>query len=236
MAPRREMSNVAEKKAEAPAPMNVYECIAAVSAEIAQSGIAKDRKNEQQHYNFRGIDDVYNALAPVLAKHKLVIVPRVERRDVVERQTRNGGALFYVTVAMEFDFVSASDGSKATVRTYGEAMDSGDKATNKAMSAAYKYAAMQTFCIPTEGDHDSDTKTHDVAASAPEGFGDWLIDLELVATEQGMVALQAAWQKSSATYRKYLTDTNKVGWEAIKAKAAEFDAKRAKGKPELVSA
>jgi hypothetical protein len=80
---------------------------------------------------------------------------------VVERQTQKGGTLFYVTVEAEFDFVSAKDGSKVTVRTYGEAMDSADKATNKAMSAAYKYAAFQTFCIPTEGDNDADATSHE---------------------------------------------------------------------------
>jgi hypothetical protein len=49
--------------AEQPAP-NVYACIAAVSAEIAQTGISKDRKNEQQHYKFRGIDDVWRVTTP----------------------------------------------------------------------------------------------------------------------------------------------------------------------------
>jgi hypothetical protein len=49
------------------------------------------------------------------------------------------------------------------VQTYGEAMDSADKATNKAMSAAYKYAAFLAFCIPTEGDNDADATTHEPA-------------------------------------------------------------------------
>jgi hypothetical protein len=71
-------------------------------------------------------------------------------------------------VHAEFDFVSASDGSKHTVSTFGEAMDSGDKATNKAMSAAYKYAAFQAFAIPTEGDNDPDNSTHEVKAKLPE--------------------------------------------------------------------
>jgi len=47
--------------------------------------------------------------------------------------------------------VSCRDGSLHTVTMFGEAMDSADKATNKAMSAAYKYACLQAFCIPTEG-------------------------------------------------------------------------------------
>lgn len=142
---------------------NVYACIAAVSAEIAQTGIAKDRKNAQQGYQFRGIDDVYNALAPILAKHKLVILPRILNRVLVERESKAGGSLFNVTVEAEFDFVSAVDGSAHTARTFGEAMDSADKATNKAMSAAYKYAAFQTFCIPTEGDNDADAHTPEPA-------------------------------------------------------------------------
>jgi hypothetical protein len=90
-------------------------------------------------------------------------------RVVEERQSQKGGALFYVTVEAEFDFVSAEDGSKHTVKTFGEAMDRGDKGTNKAMSAAYKYAAFQAFAIPTEGDNDADAHTHEVEAKPKRG-------------------------------------------------------------------
>lgn len=142
----------------------VYRSICAVQAELARIGIAKERKNVQQGYAFRGIDDVYGALAPLLAKHRLCILPRMVSRTSTERATPRGGVLFYVTVEAEFDFVSAEDGSRHTVKTFGEAMDSGDKATNKAMSAAYKYAAFQAFSIPTEGDNDADAQPHEVAA------------------------------------------------------------------------
>ena len=142
---------------------HVYQAIASVTAELAKTGIAKGRTNSQQNYNFRGIDDIYNALAPALAAAKLCVLPRVIRREVTERTTQRGTVLFYVVVDVEFDFVSADDGSKHTVAVVGEAMDSADKATNKAMSAAYKYAALMTFCIPTEGDNDADAVTHEVA-------------------------------------------------------------------------
>jgi hypothetical protein len=164
--------------------MNVYACIAAVSAEIAQSGIAKTRTNAQQGYQFRGIDDVFNALAPLLAKHGLVIIPRILSRELIERETKNGGTLFSVTVEAEFDFVAVKDGSKVTARSYGEAMDTADKATNKAMSAAYKYTAFQTFCIPTEGDNDPDASHHDVATQpTPEPVhpGDLRVTLAKIA-------------------------------------------------------
>ena len=143
--------------------MQVYKAINAVQAELSVQGIAKNQRNGQgAGYNFRGIDDVLNALSPLLSKHGLCILPRVLTRECVERQSKNGGALFYITVEVEFDFVSSEDGTKHTVKTFGEAMDSGDKATNKAMSAAYKYACFQAFSIPTEAKEDADYQTHEV--------------------------------------------------------------------------
>lgn len=141
---------------------HVYEAIAAITGRMSKDGISKDRKNQMQGYNFRGIDDVLNALSPMLADEKLNILPRVLERECVERQTTRGGTIFYTTVKVEFDFVSSVDGSMHTVCTFGEAMDSADKSTNKAMSAAYKYAAFLAFCIPTEGE-DADAVTHVVA-------------------------------------------------------------------------
>lgn len=149
-------------------PAGVYAAIAAVSKELAAEGISKSRQNQQQGYKFRGIDEVLNALAPLLSKHGLCVLPRCLDRECIERQTKNGGALFSVVCRVEFDFVCAEDGSKHTVGPmFGEAMDSADKATNKAMSAAYKYAAIQAFCIPTEGDNDADATTHEIAPSRP---------------------------------------------------------------------
>ena len=145
----------------------VYKAIAAVMHDMAKQGVGKGQRNQQQNYAFRGIDDVYNALAPKLAHHGLVIAPRMLSREVVERTNKNGTVLFYVTLEAEFDFISAEDGSKHTVRTFGEGMDSGDKATNKAMTAAYKYAAFQTFCIPTEA-QDSELHTYEVMSQGAE--------------------------------------------------------------------
>lgn len=144
----------------------VYAAINAVTAELSKVGIAKSNENKQQSYKFRGIDDVYAALSPMLARNKLCILPRVIDRTVSEQQSRSGGVLFYTVLKVEFDLVSAEDGSKHTICTVGEAMDSGDKSSNKAMSAAFKYACFQAFCIPTEGDNDADANTHEVRSKA----------------------------------------------------------------------
>lgn len=228
------MTGVKEVAMRSEAPKAVYTCIAAVSAEIAKEGISKSRRNVQQGYGFRGIDDVYNALAPILAKHGLVILPRILSREVTERTTQKGGVLFYVVVEAEYDFVAASDGSVHIARTYGEAMDSGDKATNKAMSAAYKYVAMQAFCIPTEGDHDSENQTHQVVSddtlvilpdppAKPANYDEHLVTYEAEA-KKGIRALRDAYKKATPAFREYLTkhDSDRMKRIADTAEAADL--------------
>lgn len=184
------MSN--DKPEQAMEVKKVYGAIAAVMKDLSMVGIQKDRKNTQQGYSFRGIDDAYNALAPILARHALVVLPRILTRASETRKTRTGGDLFYVTVEAEFDLVSAEDGSMHTVRTFGEAMDSADKATNKAMSAAYKYMAFQAFCIPTAGDNDVDATTHEVAPQAlsEKAIADHLANIEAAESPE---TLKRAW-------------------------------------------
>lgn len=164
--------------------MEVYKAINKVQAKLSEVGIAKDSKNEAQKFMFRSIDQIYNTISGLVAEAQLCILPRMIARTVEERTNKSGTALFYVTVEAEFDLVSAADGSKHTVKTFGEAMDSGDKATNKAMSAAYKYACIQTFCIPTEGDNDADATTHEVQKKQP--INTQLIDItdDLIAIEE----------------------------------------------------
>jgi hypothetical protein len=196
----------------------VYRAIARVMADIGKAGISKDRNNQQQGYKFRGIDDVYNALSPYLASAGLCVLPRVMKREVTERTTKNGGVLFYVVLDVQFDLVSAEDGSIHTVAVVGEAMDSGDKATNKAMSAAYKYACMEVFCIPTEGDNDADAKTHEVAAK-PVSEDCWIALAD--AARLGETQLRRVWKDDiSPETRNVITSAHTQRWESIKAAAA----------------
>lgn len=181
--------------------MKVYEAIRNVATLMGRDGIGKGRKNSQQGYNFRGIDDVLNALSSALSESGLVILPRVTERTVTERETKSGGALFYVCVKVEFDLVASEDGTKHTVVTYGEAMDSADKATNKAMSAAYKYLALLTFCIPTEAsaDTDADFTTHEVASRRTQ----WLLERKAdIAAAKNVGELKAIMDAALAKVRE----------------------------------
>src|SRR5262249_43412064 len=125
----------------------IYELLPKVMAEVG--AIEKARKNEQQKYYFRGIDDVMAAFQPVLAKHRIFYVPEVLNREVAERESKHGGILINTTLTVAYTFY-APDGSNVRTVVVGEAMDSGDKSSNKAMSAALKYALLQIFCVPTE--------------------------------------------------------------------------------------
>lgn len=145
--------------------LEVYKAIAAITGELAKDGIGKNRKNQMQGFQYRGIDDVYAALSPLLSANNLCILPRITSKEVIERVNAKGTALFYTTVAAEFDMVSALDGSCHTVSSYGEAMDSGDKSIGKAMSYAYKAMAFMAFAIPTEGDNDPDANSHELKPS-----------------------------------------------------------------------
>jgi hypothetical protein len=192
--------------------MHVYTAITAITDALSKEGIAKGRKNAQQGYAFRGIDDIYNALATELAKNNLCVLPRVLERGCEERQTKSGGTLFYVTVRAAFDFVSALDGSTHEIVTFGEAMDSGDKATNKAMSAAYKYAALMAFCIPTEGDNDTENATHEIAPAPTD-----------LKSRAGAFRSHLGKLKTELAVTNLVTSNNKLLQELREKLPAEYD-------------
>ena len=137
----------------------VFALIPKIMAKVG--AVSKDRKNAQQGYSFRGIDDIYAAMQGPLSEHGLFYVPEVLSKEVTERTSAKGAALIYTTLTVAYTFY-ASDGSSVRAVVVGEAMDSGDKSSNKAMSAALKYALLQIFCIPTETQDDPDYDSHEV--------------------------------------------------------------------------
>ena len=141
----------------------IYETINNVMSEIG--AIGKDKRSNQG-FNYRGVDDVMNALNPAFIRHKLFLVPEVLEQTREERTTKNGAGLIYSICKMKYTFY-AVDGSHVEAVVIGEGMDSGDKATNKAMAIAFKYACFQLFCIPTEEMADPDKEGHQVKPTVP---------------------------------------------------------------------
>lgn len=157
-----------KKESEIEDVSEVLKAITAVTKGLGKAGIAKEGKNKQQNYSFRGIDQVYQALSPLLVEHGLIITPRVLSRDIAERTSKGGGALFFTCLEVEFTFRSSVDGSEIVTSTFGEGMDSADKSTNKALSSAYKYLVFLTFCVPLKGEPDADEDHHEVEPTKPK--------------------------------------------------------------------
>lgn len=147
--------------------MNIYKKIPAVALEI--SAISKDKKNTTQGFNYRGIDDFYNMLSPLFAKHGVFSVPTVLSETRETRVSKSGSHMNYAILDIEYTFY-ADDGSSFKARVRGEGMDSGDKASNKALAAAHKYVLMQVFAVPTEDLIDGDSESHETVHKEPIGL------------------------------------------------------------------
>lgn len=161
--------------------------IHAISAELAKTGIGKDSFNKDQNFKFRGIDAVMNKLAPLLVQYKLLIIPRFFDRVLTERPTKSGSIMFNICLRGEFHFVSIEDGTEVVANTIGEGQDMADKATNKAMAVAYKYAVFQTFCIPLDAADDPDAgsneETHKEKDPTKGTLEDLIADFDLRSLE-----------------------------------------------------
>lgn len=129
--------------------------------------VGKNRKNEAQGYYFRSIEDFIDAVSPVLSWHGVLMLPNIieHRLYHFERTTNNGkqSTSTVATVTTEWHVIGPM-GDSFTFRTVGEGADTADKATNKAMSASFKYAMAQGMAIPlhlddgdaTNGANDND--------------------------------------------------------------------------------
>ena len=146
----------------------IYEAICAVMDDIGAVG--KNDLNKQQGFKYRGIDAVMNALSPAMNRHKVFCTPKVLEHTREERVTAKGNTLIYSICKISYRFYT-TDGSYVEAITIGEGMDSGDKATNKAMAIAFKYACFQTFCIPTEELMDDPDKESPEAGKTPRSDG-----------------------------------------------------------------
>lgn len=144
---------MSELKESPRAPM-IYGAIAAIMRET--KAIAKGEKNEQQGFMFRGIDAVMNELHDLFANNGVFILPEVLDYNVTEKVTGRGTILYYTRAKVKYHFI-AEDASEVFSINVGEAMDSGDKGMNKAMSIALKYSLMQMLLIPTKESKDPDT-------------------------------------------------------------------------------
>lgn len=131
--------------------------------------VQKNKVNPSQHYKYRGIEDVYSALNPMLIANKVILIPELLSHNLTDFNSKSGSLLFRAIVSMKYTFKSTLDGSEAHCIMTGEGMDTGDKATPKAISMAFKYMAFQMFCIPIPDEGaDAEKQDHEVKGNAPQ--------------------------------------------------------------------
>lgn len=141
-------------------PGGIYGILPKVAEELGNIGKTGRAPDAMGGYPYRKVDDIVNGLAPLLTKHGVTIVPRVRewRREHYANDDGKFMAMTLVCIAYRF---YASDGSYLEAVVLGEAADRGDKATPKALTAAFKAALLQTLTIPT-GDEDTEAAGKEV--------------------------------------------------------------------------
>lgn len=144
----------------------IHEKLVAILREV--EAIEKTRTNKGQNYKFRGIDDAYNELHGLFAKHGVFILPQLVSYTTTERVTSSGTPMIYTNSIYDFTFIS-EDGTEAVARLLGEGNDTGDKSSSKAFSSAMKYALMSMFLIPTDEIKDSEYNDLELGVAKDKG-------------------------------------------------------------------
>ena len=142
----------------------VYQAIVNVMKRV--NAVPKGSKNRDQGFAYRSIDAVMAELHDIMAEEGLFIVPTVLETIDATRTVKSGAEWNHVKSTIAYDFY-ATDGSTVRAVVRGEALDSGDKASNKALAIALKYVTTQAFMIPTEEAKDPDEHTPEEAVRKP---------------------------------------------------------------------
>lgn len=142
--------------------MTVFQKLSIIQKSLAETGIGKSEWNEQQKFKYRGIDALLNTLSPILSANQVMIMPDVKSVERTEFTTKNGSKFNRAEVKIDYHFIDCegedTKESAFTLSAVGEGADQMDKAVSKAMTAAYKYALIQAFCIPLVGTDDPDAQ------------------------------------------------------------------------------
>ena len=146
-------------------PPTVQEALARVMGDVRAVG--KDEKNKHQGFKFRGIDAVLNAVGPALRSHCVIVTPHLDSLTRRQTTTAGGSTMNCVDVVVTYTFTGPA-GDVLTATVPGEAFDSGDKATPKAMSVAFRTALLQALALPTlDTDPDAESPQGTVGQPIP---------------------------------------------------------------------
>ena len=134
--------------------MNLFQKMAKVTEELTT--VAKNLEvkgvDGRVRYNAVGETDVLDAVKPLEAKYGIYSYPL--SRNCTELPLQNKIAIRVETI---YRFVNADNpGEYLDITSYGDGIDSGDKAPGKAMTYSDKYALMKAYKISTGDDPDKE--------------------------------------------------------------------------------
>lgn len=218
----------------------IHEAIIQVMQRIGAVG--KNSLNKSQGYAYRSADDVYNAVAPLMAEYGICSAPKVLQESHETGTSRGGGSLFYTRLLVQYTFF-ASDGTSVECTVASEGMDSGDKATPKAMTVAHRYAICQLFVIPVadvtiDSERDSHeyqpprrsqqqkSKPKDEPAKQEPAKAEPAKEREPAVSAEFAESISAVKELWKSMRKRSNEDATKEGWQAyvFGATARKFDA------------
>jgi hypothetical protein len=198
--------------------MSIQTALLAAMKEIAARGIAKMSSANLggSTVKFRGIEIAMNEMSVVLIHCGITVTPEYSELSITERAKAEAGkATRFATIKGTFTF-AAEDGTFVRCTTYGEAMDSGDKATIKAQSVAFRTALFQQFVVPT--------MAMDIEVDEDEPAEDDLPEDAKLAAESGLEVYQQFWKNASVARKREIGEAAHERLKAIAKKADEVSA------------
>ena len=163
--------------------------LAEIMADIKPMFKSEQAGSGSYGYKFVSVNSMLDIARPKFAEHGIIFYGDVETIDRNYSNTRNGNE--QVTVYLHVRWFLSNGTDEISFRTIGEAADTGDKATNKAYTAAQKQAVSKLLMMSgTDDDADRDISPPDeYRAPAPVNT-----ELENKLDEAGTVIKQLAQQ------------------------------------------
>lgn len=178
----------------------IHTLMARILADVGP--VLKDQTNTHQNYNFRGIDQVVNKVNAAFKEHRVFLTSKIEHFALRDAMTTANKPTREATLRVVFRF-HAPDGSFVETEVPGEALDTSDKTTPKAMSVALRIALLQMLLLPTtEPTTDHDYLTRDGVGAMSPTVSAYLLERlitaplpEVVGPIRAMISEHSAWDR-----------------------------------------
>jgi hypothetical protein len=195
--------------------------IVAIGAELGV--VAKDGNNPSAKYDYISYEHLNARLRPLLAKHKLAIVPRIDSIEEKEHQREGKAMVVRSVVKGSMLVVDAETGFSMECPFVGADQDWGGKSSAQAITEFVKRFELKLFHVSAFGDSDPDQHTVSVGlhpeesrvseSNPPEDVIAWIRSDDRLSQELYARKVSSRYVKELVTRNKF--DKEKI-WEELK--------------------